>query len=166
MRLTLALTLAVMSTWLSANAQDTNVKRAPPSFHRAAAKAPSPGTVFLHPERIPTKDDQFINVERGFVFVPVNRSKPRGDVIAIEVYRFKAEGGESDLPPVFQLYGGPGFPELGEHLNGRRFFEQTVWLRPEFSRAYCRCRRAGLRSSETRSRGRPDSGPSQRHPAA
>lgn len=127
MRLTPALILAVVSTWLSAHAQDTNVSRAPALFHRGAAAAPSPGTVFLYPERVPTKDDQFTNVERGFVFVPINRSKPRGDVIAIEVYRFKAEGGKSDLPPVFQLYGGPGFPGLGEHLNGRRFFEHTVW---------------------------------------
>ena len=127
MYLRLVLTLVALSAWLSADAQDTEIRSQPDTFHRATGNAPPPGTIFLYPERIPGKDDQFINVERGFVFVPLNRSKPGGDVIAIEVYRFKAEGGESNLPPVFQLYGGPGFPGLGDRLNSPRFFEQTVW---------------------------------------
>ena len=127
MHLRLVLTLVVLSTGLSAYAQDTDRRSQPATFHYAVGNAPSPGTIFLYPERIPSKDNQFINVERGFVFVPLNRSKPGGDVIAIEVYRFKAEVDESNVPPVFQLYGGPGFPGLGDNLKAPRFFEQVVW---------------------------------------
>ena len=127
MHLRLVFTLVVFSTCLSAYAQDTDRRSQPAAFHHAAGKAPSPGTIFLYPERIPIEDDQFINVERGFVFVPISRSKADSDIIAIEIYRFKAEGGKSSVPPVFQLYGGPGFRGLGDNLTAPRFFEQVVW---------------------------------------
>ena len=97
------------------------------SLSAFAQNAPRAGSAFLFPERVQTSDGQFIDVERGNIFVPVNRSKPKSDVIAIEVYRFKAEGGDSKVPPVFQLYGGPGFPGLGENVKQLRFYQRVVW---------------------------------------
>ncbi len=60
------------------------------SFHKADAKSPSPGTIFLYPERIPLQDGGFYTAERGMMFVPANRSDKKSSVLEIEIYRFKA----------------------------------------------------------------------------
>ena len=51
------------------------------SFHKAVAKSPAPGTIFLYPERIPLKDGGFVVADRGIMFVPANRSDPKSAVI-------------------------------------------------------------------------------------
>lgn len=98
------------------------------SFHKAVAKSPAPGTIFLYPERIPLKDGGFFNAERGMMFVPVNRSKKNSAVIAVEVYRFKrSEKANPETPPIFYLHGGPSFRGLERPLERLGAFEEQ-WL--------------------------------------
>ena len=100
----------------------------PDSFHKAAAKSPAPGTIFLYPERIPLKDGGFFAAERGMMFVPVNRSDEKSAVIGIEVYRFKASGkAKPGAPPIFFLHGGPSFAGLEQSLERLGTFEER-WL--------------------------------------
>jgi len=81
--------------------------------------------MFVYPERIPLKDGGFVNAERGFVFVPINRSKRGSDVIGIEVYRFRASANaKPGAPPIFFLHGGPGFPGLEGFLKTEGTFEE------------------------------------------
>jgi pimeloyl-ACP methyl ester carboxylesterase len=91
-------------------------------------RAPEPGTLFLYPERIPLKAGGFVNVERGMMFVPTNRSKEESPVIALEVYRFKAsEKANPETPPIFYLHGGPSFGGLERPLEQLGTFEER-WL--------------------------------------
>jgi pimeloyl-ACP methyl ester carboxylesterase len=95
------------------------------SFHTAEAKPPAVGTMFIYPERIPLRDGGFVNAERGFVFVPINRSRKGSDVIGIEVYRFRASANaQPGTPPIFFLHGGPGFPGLQGFLEREGTFEE------------------------------------------
>ncbi|MCG8603966.1 alpha/beta hydrolase [bacterium] len=88
-------------------------------------KSPAPGTIFLYPERIKLKKDGFFNVERGMMFVPVNRSRKNSDIIAVEVYRFRAsEKAQPGTPPIFVLHGGPGFGGLESQLEREGLFEE------------------------------------------
>jgi pimeloyl-ACP methyl ester carboxylesterase len=98
------------------------------SFHKAVAKSPASGTIFLYPERIPLKDGGFFAVERGMMFVPVNRSDKKSAVIGIEVYRFKASGkANPGTHPIFFLHGGPSFAGLERSLERLGIFEER-WL--------------------------------------
>jgi pimeloyl-ACP methyl ester carboxylesterase len=100
----------------------------PDSFHKAVAKSPAPGTIFLYPERIPLKEGGFFNAERGMMFVPANRSDKKSGVIEIEVYRFKASGkAKPGTPPIFFLHGGPSFAGLERSLERLGTFEER-WL--------------------------------------
>jgi pimeloyl-ACP methyl ester carboxylesterase len=79
----------------------------------------------MYPERIPLEAGGFITAERGMLFVPVNRSNPQSDVIAIEVYRFKAsEKAKEGTPPIFYLHGGPSFSGLEGQLAELGTFEE------------------------------------------
>lgn len=98
------------------------------SFHTAQAPAPAAGTMFFYPERIPLSGGGFVNVERGMMFVPVNRSEAASAVIGIEVYRFPAsEQAQPGTPPIFYLFGGPSFSGLERTLEQEGHFEQR-WL--------------------------------------
>ena len=98
------------------------------SFHRAVAKSPAPGTIFLYPERITLKDGGFFAAERGMMFVPAKRSDKKSAVIGIEVYRFKAsEKAKPGTPPIFFLHGGPSFAGLERSLERLETFEER-WL--------------------------------------
>jgi len=100
----------------------------PDSFHKAVAKSPAPGTIFLYPERITLKEGGFFAAERGMMFVHVNRSDKKSAVIGIEVYRFKAsEKAKSGTPPIFFLHGGPSFAGLERSLERPGTFEER-WL--------------------------------------
>lgn len=95
------------------------------TFHKAAAKSPEPGTIFLYPERIKLREGGFFNAERGMMFVPVNRSKRNSAVIAVEVYRFRAsEKANPETPPIFFLHGGPSFEGLERSLEELGNFEE------------------------------------------
>ncbi len=94
------------------------------TIHTAAANRPEPGTIFLYPERIPLENGGFVNAERGMMFVPLNRSKEKTDIIAVEVYRFKAsDKANPNTPPVFFLHGGPSFAGLERSLENLGTFE-------------------------------------------
>jgi pimeloyl-ACP methyl ester carboxylesterase len=88
---------------------------------------PSPGTLFLSPERIPLKAGGFAQAERGTMFVSVNRSVPESGVLGLEVYRFKAgPGADRATPPIFLLYGGPSFLGLADTLATPGFYETDI----------------------------------------
>ncbi len=93
-------------------------------FHKAVAPSPAAGTVYLHPQRVPAGDGELAGVERGVMFVPVNRSDPASAVIGVEFYRFKSDEAPSGTPPVFQLRGGPGFPGLAGSLENSEFLDR------------------------------------------
>src|SRR5687767_7366611 len=88
--------LIVSAFYGEVRSQNANSDRGSASFHKAAGPAPRPGTIFLYPERV-SHNDEFINVERGVVFVPMSRATSDSNVIGIEVYRFKAERRPSKL---------------------------------------------------------------------
>jgi pimeloyl-ACP methyl ester carboxylesterase len=97
-------------------------------FHTAVAPAPSPGSLFIYPERIPLLDGGFVNAERGIYFAPVNRSNPGSGVLGIEVYRFRASPqANPETPPIFYLHGGPSFVGLEEALETVGTYEDR-WL--------------------------------------
>jgi len=97
-------------------------------FHSALAPAPSSGSFFIYPERIPLLDGGFVNVERGIFFAPVNRSKPGSGVLGVEVYRFRASSeADPNTPPIFFLHGGPSFVGLEGALETVGTFEER-WL--------------------------------------
>ncbi len=119
----LFLILILLSTACS-QANESNTTEPTSSFHTATAKAPEAGSIFLYPERIPLDNGGILNAERGMMFAPLNRSKPGSDVIAIEVYRFKAsEKADPQTPPIFFLHGGPSFQGLERSLQRRGYFE-------------------------------------------
>lgn len=89
------------------------------------APAPTPGTVFLYPEPVPLRDGGLAFVERGMIFMPVNRSDPESKVTGLEIYRFRAsENANPDTPPIFFLHGGPSFLGLEEQLSEPGAFEE------------------------------------------
>ena len=117
--------LIVLTTFSACTPSDRD---STPTFHTAVAPAPMPGTIFLYPERIPLAGGGFVNAERGIFFAPINRSKVRGDVIGVEVYRFRASANASPgTPPVFFLHGGPSFAGLERALEEEGSFEER-WL--------------------------------------
>ncbi|MFC2161423.1 alpha/beta fold hydrolase [Acidobacteriota bacterium] len=94
------------------------------TFHTADAKAPKAGTMFISPERISLKAGGMLTIERGMIFVPVNRSRANSDVIAIEVYRFKrSDKSDPHVSPIFFLHGGPSFAGLERSLEVVGTFE-------------------------------------------
>ena len=70
------------------------------------------GTVFTYPERIINGDTVLAEYERGILFVPLNRSDPNSRTISVDFYRFKSLNPSRNVPPVFRLPGGPGFPSI------------------------------------------------------
>lgn len=126
MKRALMISTILIFVWGSLFAQAESSDRV--SFHRAVAKSPAPGTIFLYPERIKLKEGGFFNAERGMMFVPLNRSKKNSDVIAVEVYRFKrSEKANPETPPIFYLHGGPSFGGLERPLERLGNFEEQ-WL--------------------------------------
>ncbi len=87
---------------------------------------PKANTLFLYNERIPLKNGGYFMAERGMMFVPLNRSKASSQIIALEVYRFKASTkAKPDTPPIFYLHGGPGFEGLEKELSTLGEFEKN-----------------------------------------
>jgi len=94
------------------------------TFHTAMAPSPQPGTVFIYPERIPLQAGGMFTARRGLMFVPLNRSDPDSDVIAVEFYQFRSRNPNSNVPPIFMLQGGPGFEGLESVLKHLGTFER------------------------------------------
>ncbi len=65
----------------------------------------------MHPVELRLGSGKTVTVERGNLTVPIVRADPASKPITIDVWRFSAvEGGAKDTPPIFRLYGGPGWP--------------------------------------------------------
>ncbi len=106
------------------------------SFHQSRASYPSPaaGTVFVYPERIELKSGELLTVDRGLMFVPLNRQKEETDVIAVEFYRIpRSEEADPTTPPIFSLRGGPGFPGLASTLAKKGNFDRLFNERRKLS---------------------------------
>lgn len=111
--------------WQCKTPSSSKAESADISFHSAQGKPPKAGSIFMYPERIPLKDGGFHNAERGMMFVPANRTKEKTDVIALEIYRFRASSKEkSKNPPIFFLAGGPSFEGLERDLEKLDQFEK------------------------------------------
>lgn len=96
------------------------------TFHTSQAPAPKAGSMFIFPERIILEDGGFFNAERATMFVPLNRSVKKSDVISLDVYRFKASSkADPNTPPIFFLHGGPNFLGLEDQLEVLGTFEKN-----------------------------------------
>ena len=92
------------------------------------AEGPEAGTLYLTTERFRPKEGGFSQVERGHLFVPMDRSDPESPTISVEVYRFPAttEAG-AERPPIFRLFGGPGFEGLtADELDESDFYSEFI----------------------------------------
>jgi len=111
--------------------QSTDAPARPLSPERTAAlPAPGPaaGTLSLTTERYRLGDGTFSHAERGHLFVPMDRSDPDSPVISVEVYRFPAttEAG-AERPPIFRLFGGPGFEGITiDDLEEGDFYSTSI----------------------------------------
>lgn len=92
----------------------------------APGSQPSPGTMFLYPERIQLEAGGLALAERGVIFVPTHRAKPESGVISLEIYRFKAPNPSPDAPPIFYLFGGPSFEGLEGQLARKGYYEKRI----------------------------------------
>ena len=97
----------------------------PVTAQSGGARAPAPGSFFVYPERVPLRDGGLATVERGTLFVPVNRADTSQGVISIDVWRFRATA-PSDAPPVVLLHGGPGWPGLDGSLGNPDYWERVI----------------------------------------
>lgn len=85
-----------------------------------AADGPAAGALFLTAERFRLPEGGFGEVERGHLFLPMDRSDPASPAISVEVYRFPATtDAGAERSPIFRLFGGPGFEGVtADELDG------------------------------------------------
>ena len=68
-------------------------------------------TLDMQPVELRRGNGETVIVQRGNLTVPVVRANPESKPITVDVWRFPAvEGADPNTPPVFRLYGGPGWP--------------------------------------------------------
>lgn len=116
--------LAIVIAFSTANAQQR--------INRGSAPSPAPGTVFMVPERVPTRDGRLVEGERGLVFVPMLHGDPSRGVLAVEVWRFRALQ-PTKAAPVFRLPGGPGHDGLHVNLAGQGYYERNILPTRQFA---------------------------------
>ncbi len=97
-----------------------------PLAAQPAPDAPRPGTVHLAIERIALAGGGFAEADRGVIFVPTVRADPASRPLSVEFYRFRALEKRPDTPPIFRLFGGPGFGGLGPRLEEQGYYEENV----------------------------------------
>ncbi|MEX0692426.1 MAG: alpha/beta hydrolase [Gemmatimonadales bacterium] len=110
--------LLLLSSALTTYAQSSRI-------NRGTGPAPAPGTLFLVPERVATRDGRLVEAERGLMFVPMLRSDPLRGVLGVEVWRFRALT-PTNAPPVFRLPGGPGHDGLHVNLADEGYYERQI----------------------------------------
>ncbi len=113
----------MLSLALAACAPTESSNGAPP-----IGASPAPGSFFLTPERISFEDDdRWVEAERGVLHVPLVRSKPGGNLVGIEIYRFQASVEDpGETPPIFVLHGGPGWPGLAGPLERSGYYASNI----------------------------------------
>jgi len=91
---------------------------------------PAPGTLYLTTGRFRLNDSTFSNAERGYLFVPMDRSDSNSPTISVEVFRFPAttEAG-AERPPIFRLFGGPA-SKASRSMTSKKAISTQVPLRP------------------------------------
>jgi pimeloyl-ACP methyl ester carboxylesterase len=72
-----------------------------------AAESPPAGTVWSLPAEAELADGSIREYEEGLIFVPRDRTAPRGATIGVRFLRFESTA-EEPGPPIFYLPGGPG----------------------------------------------------------
>lgn len=91
------------------------------------AEGPTAGTLYLTTERFRLDDGSFSEAERGRLFVPLDRSDSGSAVISVEVVRFPATTkAGADRPPIFRLFGGPGFEGVSTHDLEGEFYSTYI----------------------------------------
>ncbi len=94
---------------------------------RSEPGRPRPGAFYLSPERIALSDGGYAVADRGVIFVPTVRADPASRPISVEFYHFRAlEEAAPGTPPIFRLFGGPGFGGLGARLEMPGYYEENV----------------------------------------
>ncbi|MEM6705033.1 MAG: alpha/beta fold hydrolase [Acidobacteriota bacterium] len=89
---------------------------------------PSAGDLFLVPDIVHFGDGTSMPAERGYFFVPENRAKAQGELIALSVLRFSSTAAEPK-EPVFVLAGGPGSSYITPLQRGDRRYWEPAFLR-------------------------------------
>ena len=70
----------------------------------------------LRPVELPLRSGGTATVFRGDLTVPIVRDRPDSKPITVDVWHFPAlEGANPNTPPIFRLYGGPGWPGMEPH---------------------------------------------------
>ncbi|PYS30802.1 MAG: hypothetical protein DMF75_15475 [Acidobacteria bacterium] len=65
------------------------------------------GEIIIEPASLTTPQGETIVFELGTLYVPENRSDPKARIIGVGFARFRRPS-VTDVPPIFQLVGGPG----------------------------------------------------------
>jgi pimeloyl-ACP methyl ester carboxylesterase len=99
-----------------------------PLFAAAAgAQDPTHRTLELEQEVMKLENGGVAIADRGMIVVPLKRFSPGSRMIEVEVYRFPAEDSVAGArPPIFRLFGGPGFTGLGPSLKRRGYYEAAI----------------------------------------
>ena len=127
-----------------------------------AAEGPGAGTLFLTTERLRLPEGGFSELERGHLFVPMDRSDPASPAISVEVYRFPATtDAGAGRSPIFRLFGGPGFEGVtAEELDNSDFYSRNIAPLQEIADVVVVGQRGiGLSRPHTRCEGPPSVAP-------
>ena len=92
------------------------------------------GTLALEPIEVSLRSGGTAPGEFGMLWTKLVRSNPESATIGVTVWRFKAsEDAPPDVPPVFLLHGGPGWPGLEGDLARPGYYEQEIAPRLQVS---------------------------------
>ncbi|MEM7787031.1 MAG: alpha/beta fold hydrolase [Bacteroidota bacterium] len=96
--------------------------------HTVAAVPQAPDSPLTLTEETVTWDNgQSVTFDLGTLTVPVNRRAGSNETITVEVVRFRrAASAPSDVPPVFRLRGGPGWPGVTSDLDDPIHYQFNV----------------------------------------
>ncbi|MEM8934219.1 MAG: alpha/beta hydrolase, partial [Acidobacteriota bacterium] len=93
----------------------------------AATPEPTPVTGELFTETIELESGETLEVDRGVIQVPIRRADASTTTLDLEFFRFhRSTDAPPDVPPVFQLRGGPGFGGLGPQLDDPGYYEHLL----------------------------------------
>lgn len=85
------------------------------------------GTLALEPFEVKLRGGGSAPGEFGMLWTKLVRSDPESATIGVTVWRFPAKAdAPPDVPPVFLLHGGPGWPGLEGDLARPGYYEQVI----------------------------------------
>lgn len=129
-----------------------------------AAEGSKAGTLFLTTERFRLQQGGFSELDRGHLFVPMDRSDPSSPTISVEVYRFPATtDAGAERSPIFRQFGGPGFEGVTtDELDTSDFYPRHIAPLREIADVVVVGQRGiGLSRPHTRCEGPPSIAPAR-----